>query len=493
MPARRGAVALAALLGLLTSVLTAAQLLVPSPVGLADNGDYTRLTCQLGVEPDLAAEAPSRFAWWVTAYRTAQAAAPACTRLLTSELPLLQVARVLTPGDGIDLRVVGLVHAVLLGAAVTAVLAVLPGSGRLRLVVGLALVAVLLDSGRTVYLATLYSEPVSLVGLLLLLAGALWAFRRPPGAVPALVLCAAALPLALSKPQNAPVVGVVAAAVLLRQLALLRRDGAAAVRRGLVPGAAAGAVLAVGAGSLLAVPRDLVTPNIYNMVFFEVLKSSDDPAGDARALGIDPALARYAGTDVFNVPNATSDPAFAGFYDQVGSAEIVLFYAARPGRALSLYARAARDSFVLLPDYLGTYPQTSGRPPYDQTCRVCVLTAVGAVTRPAAPVLLPLLGAAALAAGLALHRRGRPADSGLAVALPLTAVTTITLFGTAVLGSGDYELVKHLYLASVGSTLLLPLSLAALLRLREDRDYLPVTGPGSTGTGTSPGGSRTTR
>lgn len=482
---------LAVLLGVLTALLAAAQLLTPPAIGLADNGDSFRLTCQLGVQADVAAPASPWFMHWVPDYRPQDAGAPECVGLASSQLPLLELAQALSPGAGadLDLRVVGALHAALLGLLVGAVVLGLPGPPRLRLLCGGLLALVLLDTGRLVYLATAYSEPVSLLGLLALLATALWAFRRPAGWLTSAAVCVAALPLVLSKPQNAPAAAVVAAAVLLRVAAR-----GSSWRRLVVPAAAALALVGVAGWALRQVPPDLTRPNAYNVVFFEVLRFSPDPARDAAELGLDPELARWAGTDYFNSPNARADPAFAGFYDIAGPRAVALFYARHPDRALSLYARAARSSFDLLPGYLGTYPASAGRADFAQACRGCPVTRAGAATRDAAPVLLPLLWlGAALAALALLRRRGAPADRALAgTTLLLTAVTTV-LFAAATLGGGDYELTKHLFLPGVGSTLLLPLGVAAVVRLRAQAGGTPVAGPGSVGTAASPGGSRSRR
>ncbi len=50
--------AVAVLAGVATSVVALVQLFLPSPVGLADNGDYTRLVCHVGIAQ---AHAPGDF------------------------------------------------------------------------------------------------------------------------------------------------------------------------------------------------------------------------------------------------------------------------------------------------------------------------------------------------------------------------------------------------------------------------------------------------
>lgn len=475
-----GTAVLALSAGLLAAAAALAQLLLAPQVALADNGDFLRLACQLRVEADLAPGAPAFFGHAVLAWRPAPAGP--CVGLASSELPLLRLAQALTPGDGrVDLRVVGAVHAVLLGVCVAALLAALlgalPGRARVRLAVVAGVLAVLLDSSRTAYLASLYSEPVSLLALLLLLAAVAvsWRLPVPPGAV---LVTLAALPLVLSKPQHAPLAAVVGALLVTRALVGPSAPGARSAgsqpgRRRLVPalaltGVLAAALLGAAAAYLRDVPPELRRPNTYNIVFYEVLAHSDDPAADARELGVDPDLVRYARTSYFGTPEATG-PRFDAFFATVGSADVVRFYARHPQRAASLYARAARDSFDWLPGYLGTFPAGSGRPDVAQSCRPCVLERLAARSAPAAPVLLLALWAGAAAAGVALLRSGGPADQGLAASLLLLDGVAVAGFGAATLGSGDYELVKHLFLVGVADGLLVVLGAATAVRLAHAR------------------------
>lgn len=449
----------APLTGLAVTTLALAQLLVPSAIGLADNGDYYRLTCLLGVAADVPEAAPRLWTYWVPSFRPVPATAE-CVPLMTSQTPLLRLVQALSPGAGLDLRVVGALHACLLGLLVAGIVRGLPA--RVRLVGGVLLGLVLLDTGRLVYLSSAYSEPVSLLGLLLLLAGVLAIWRRPPQVASGVLVGLLALPLVLSKPQNAPLALAVAGALVLRCL-----GARAGRRRTAVAALAGGALLGVAGLSVQAVPEDLVRPNSYNIVFYEVLAFSADPERDAAELGLPPALARYRGTQYFQEPNARSDPAFAGFYDRVGPREIVLFYVRHPSRAMELYARAARASFDVLPDYLGTYDLGSGRAEYAQACRGCPVTWAADRLTGLAPVLLPALWLGAVVVAVALRRRpGAHADDrALGETVLLLVVIVLLGFGAATLGSGDYELAKHLFLPSVGSTLLLALGTCCLLRL----------------------------
>lgn len=395
------------------------------------------------------------------------------TGFVSSQLPLVALAIAVTglthSGAVLDLRVLGGLSAILLGLLSALLVAVLPGGRVLRLAAGGALLFVLADSAVAVYLSSLYSEPASLLGAVLLVAACLRALREPRLTARRVALVGVcSLPLLLAKTQNAPLVVVVVAVLLL---GTLRRGVPAAVR-----------AVAVGCAALLVVacavfvggqPTELQQANNYNSVFYGVLAQSADPAGDLRDLGLDPGLARWAGTSFFARPNGLADPLLRT--DEVGPARVALFYARHPGTALALVADGARAAMrprptvaagVLPPAVpaireeprLGNYPAGSGHPPYAVSHRFSLVSAASARLAGAGPVLLPTLGVFALLAAAALlrqHRRGR--DAALGRTLVVVVAMAVLQFAVTLLGDGRYELAKHLFLfdvlASVGAVL----------------------------------------
>ncbi|MCU1673202.1 MAG: hypothetical protein JWN77_1315 [Frankiales bacterium] len=427
--------------GLLTTASALVQLLRAPVVGLADNGDYKRVLAPLHLVADVPKGAPPKFEflWLHYVPGTTPDASYGTTQLL-----LARLVHALVPGPDLDLRAIGVAHAVLLGLAVWLVVRALPGPLVLRGLTALLLVVVLTDTRLLVYLNSFYTEPSSLLSLLFLLAAVLHAWRpdavRMPGLL-ALTLTGAALVTA--KSQNVPLVLLVAVLLVARPTTQGRwRSVTAAV-----------AVVLLAVGYLQQQPPGLAMSNRYNAVFVELLGSSDAPAADLRELGLDPALASYEGIAIYSPGNALRDPRFDGFFEQVTPARLAAFYVRHPDRALSLARRGAVASMELVPrgisPPLGTRTLASGAEPYADTCKLCLYSGLSRGIRDGAPVLLPLLWLAALAVAWRLWR-----TDGLPAVLLLLASSAALSTAVALLAEGEFEIVKHLYLATVCNALL---------------------------------------
>lgn len=428
--------------GLLTTTSALLQLLVSPVVGLADNGDYKRVLSRLHLVADVPAGAPKQFEYLWLHY------VPGVQRDQTyasTEVLLARLVHWVVPGPDLDVRAMGVAHAVLLGLAVWLVVRALPGPLVVRAVTSLLLVLVLTDTRLLVYLDSFYTEPSSLLAFLFLIAAVLHAWRRDVVSVPALLaMGVAAAALLVAKSQNAPLVLPIAVLLVARRSRLLGRVG---------PAVLAVALVLLAVGYLQRQPATLAASNRYNAVFIELLGSSDDPRADLQELGIDPGLVEYQGIAIYQSGNATRDPRFAGFFEHVTNKRIAEFYARHPDRALSLARRGAVASMELVPrgisPALGTRTMASGAEPYADTCKLCLYSSVSRGLRGAAPVLVPALWLAALVAAWGTRRRG-----GLPGVLLLLTATAAASTGVALLAEGEFEIVKHLYLATVSNALL---------------------------------------
>lgn len=467
------------LAGIAAALSTLLQLMVSPILGLADNGDYKRILRPLGLGAVVPRERSPRFQYVWLHYAPAQRMGSSY-RATEFELVRLthRLSVILGFGPGLDLRLVGAVHAALLGLAVWLIVRALPGPLPLRALTALLLVIVLTDTRFTVYLNSLFTEPASLLALLFLVAALLHAWRRPtlsPGVLLAVTLAAAAL--ILSKSQNAVLVIPIVIVLLLprAEWSKLHLTGR---WRGRIPGAACAALLIVlSAAYLRDQPADLEHDNRYNAVFVELLGHSTNPRRDLVDLGLSPELARYAGKPIYVPGNATHDPAFAGFFSKVTEFKLASFYLTHPGRALALAHRGATASMYLRPvgvsPPLGNQTLDSGAPPYYTACKLCLYSTISQQTRGASAILLPALWLAALAAALALLRRGARDPTGRPVAIVLLLLLSFAVISMAValLGEGEFEIVKHLYLTSAIDALITVLTIhaAGLLACRARR------------------------
>jgi hypothetical protein len=444
-PLTRGLAArfsLAAVLGVAFAVVVFAQVVLRPMLGLSDNGDFDRVTQPLGlVSPDWDQRNGYVNPLWTFGPKKE-------TPYWSSLLPLLHL---LVDGsrrlgaDFFDLRWLGAFYAVAAGLCVWLLIRALPGR-LLQIVVGVPLILVLGDSAFVGYLGSFYSEPSSLIGLLLVLAVVFGVRgrRRLPAWQLALAALAAAL-LVLAKAQNVSLL-----LVLVPALCLLK-PRKVSVALGLALAVAGGVYLHNG-------PPGIQGFYVYDTVFVSILPHSPDPEGDLRELGLDPGLVRYTHSTVYHNGNYL-DPSFQRLLASGGHRKLYAFYLHHPGRALGLAVRATRDTAELRPSYLGNRVPGDGYPRTTMACELCLYSSTSRALKPAAPVLLPAMYLLAFLAVRRLRRRARqdfglPAGTGtelrtLSDGLAVTALLGLLSFATAVGAEGDFELVKHLYLFEV--------------------------------------------
>ncbi|HSP36891.1 MAG TPA: hypothetical protein VLR26_03975 [Frankiaceae bacterium] len=442
--------------GLLATTSALLQLLTRPVLGLADNGDYKRLVSPLHLVARLPpGQAPKQYLVLRYVPGVSGEQQYRSTELVFARL-VHRVIIGLGLGPGMDVRALGVAHAVLLGVAVWLVVRALPGPLAPRAVTAVLLIVVVTDTRFVVYLNSFFTEPMSSLALLFLVAAVLHAWRAPTVSPWALVAASVAgLALVLDKSQHAPL-ALPIVAVLLARRCRWPRSGRWIGR--LLPAVASVVLVVSAVGYVRSQPAHLDESNRYNAVFVEVLGHSANPAADLRSLGLDPRLVRYAGRPIYLPGNATKDPAFGDFFDRVTTRRIAVFYLEHPGRGLALAHRGATASMELIPagvsPQLGTETRADSAEPVYDACKLCLFSTVSRGLRGASALLMPALWLAAAVTAWAVRRRPDRSTDGIAAVLLLLLSVAATAMLVALLGEGEFEIVKHLYLGSFGNALL---------------------------------------
>ena len=453
------------------------RLLVPSPIGLADNGDGPRLICQLDV-----GNSWPRFEFVAFHYPPAKRCGltyPSTQLLLDRMAKWLGSA---LGGSGLNLVDLGLLCSVIASAGITmiafAVRLPLASTcwGR-RIVLAALLWLVVADSAFFGYFASVYSEAAALLGILLLVAGYLMLHRNRwwPVAGGALVAGGGVLATG-AKVQTAVIILPLAVMLLAWRPAVGGRH--AFLLRCLVPVVLTAAVVF---GSALVLVRGDATAaslreiNAYNTIFNGIVDGKHDTRGDLADLGLPPHTERYAGRTWWEGPAAHSDdPAYPEYRDKITLDNITRFYATHPVRTLQLLNRAARDLLTARVYYLGSYGSSPGRVPGQLEYRVPVVSAlVGAFAPLGLFVLLPLW---ALLCWLGV-RAARRGGYELCVVILFLLTSAALQFGVAALSEG-HEGTKHQTVALYCTLLAGVLALATLLLGRGQGRMPDQTAPG---------------
>ncbi|WP_432563900.1 glycan biosynthesis hexose transferase WsfD [Kineococcus sp. SYSU DK003] len=464
-----------AVLGLLTSLAAAVVLFGGvfggRDAGLADNGDGPRYTCQLGLVAERFIQHES--AWFT--FEPVPAGQPSClddpvARAPSSWVllagPFVQLVQ-LVDGPGFDLRWFGAATCVVLG--LLAALFVLSWrTSRLRAVaLTVPLLLVALD---VTFLGYANAPYVEIGGFLLVLLFAALLVRatgrdRPLGRDLLLLGICGAVLVAL-KAATVSLAAVVGLVLLVLTVQAVRRARARAV-----VATVAAAVVAFGAvgGAALAELRLQGTgywqTNQYNLLFATVLENSSDPARTLTDLGLDPALAPFADTQIWDPDNALAQPGYPQAQREFSRLDYVRHVVThreqwqplveratleitqpRVTRQADVYQPEATDSVTVHPDGLASRALHLLQP----------LGAWGVVGS-------WVLG---LAVGLAaFFRTSRPVVRQWAAFLVLVAAIAPVQMVTALVGDGYGEIRKHLVFSAYASGLELALLAGGVLAL----------------------------
>jgi hypothetical protein len=343
----------------------AAYVLMIRPIaGIADNGDFLRIMRSVGLDyldPSMSYE-DKYFGYFIREFKLVPLGIGgyASTQVVLVLIATL-LNKLLYSSTVFDIRFMAVVYTALLCTAFYFFLRY----NKMRsiwfnLVLAALLFFIFTDIGYIGYFNTLFGEPVSYVFLLLTTALGIALIRREQLSLTMLILFYVCIIFLVgSKVQNAPI-GVLAALFSLRYLNF---SPDRSWRRTVI-----GFSIFFLLGSMtlyLFAPKQLKEINLYQTVFYGVLKDSPTPEQDLKELGLPQELAVLANTNFFtpNTPIPQRDPIlYEKFYNQMNHAKIAVFYLKHPGRLLDKLEIAAKNGMTIRPYYLGTYEKAEGKP-----------------------------------------------------------------------------------------------------------------------------------
>ena len=446
-------------------------LLVRPIIGVADNGDFGRIMESAGLRYISQEQADRYFGFANREYAVGRSSLSKLV-YLSSELILVELAKLLNAvvfcGRGIfDIRSLALIYSIVFLAAIYLLVRFGAGNGSplSKWLLAGFLVFVFTDVGYISYFNSLYGEAVSL-SFLLLAAGAAFCLARQknPGIPVLLLFFIAAAFLTAAKAQNAPI-GIIAALFVFR-LYFLRKDP---VWKRL--SAAFSIMLAVvSAICYVSVPGCIKVCNKYQSVFYGILKDSPSPENDLGELGIRRDFAVLAGTHFFmeNYPMDIKDPNFLEEIDiNINHFKIALYYARHPGRFIRKLRAASRKASTLMHG-LGNFEKADGAGYGETAENLALWSRFKNMVIPNSLTFFTIFYALHLIAFPAhLAGKRKKDEKSNREWLRLEICSFIALIGIAgfivpIIGDGEADLIKHLFLFNACTDLLLVLGIARL-------------------------------
>lgn len=434
------------------AIFILAYILMLRPIiGVADNGDFPRIMGSTGLQY-LTGDYNERYFGFVNRQYRIGLALPMGGGYFSTEIFMVSIAVMLSQAvvnTGIfDIRYLSLLYSIIFVIAIFLIIRY----NRRRLgaaswlLAGL-LVFVFADIGYISYFNSLYGEAVSLVFLLLMMGSGMYlVLKDKPQLWVLVVFFVSAAFFTGAKIQNCPA-GILA---IFAGLRLLKLRGDRSWRRAAVFGVSA--LIAVSLISYIFVSRDIKVCNKYQTVFFGILKDSPDPAGDLSELGIDPDLAVLAGTNYF-MTSYPVDIRSADFknqlYESVNNIKILGFYLRHPDRFMNKLEVAAQNAFKLKQGF-GNYEKYEGVA-YRQTANIFGLWSDFKMNvLPHSLLFIALFYTGYFSVMAFEYIRRRDARGRLYLELiGFLGMTGLMQFVIPILGDGEADLSKHLFLFNV--------------------------------------------
>lgn len=409
------------------------RLLVPVPIGQADNRDGPRVMCgfPLHMGPVYNHHLPRYFRFAYFPY----AATPKCAGHLpypTSEMAPLVIARLLTPVFGLPGQLNLIALGILMSALASVGIASLVTGLRIRLWAQVLLAAsiwvIVADSAFFDVFASPFEEPAMIVGLLLLAAGLVYLGRGRREGVAGLVLAGAGGLLAIvSKEQYLILAVPVCPAIIAASVSADGRGQRWRQRlrtRAVAEATAVALALAFLAGAYAAwdatsnYGQRLHHIQAVDTIFQNIVTGHDNVHVDLRALGLPRSWATYAGSFYWDRKSVRNSPLYTKYEPELTDTNVAHFLLTHPGRIWGIAQHSAIEAQVFRVTELGTYGPGAGYKKSAFESRVVVVTRL-MHQLPRKLGLYLLLPAWLLMAGIALlallRRRGRPWHRNAAV------------------------------------------------------------------------------
>ncbi|UHA74785.1 glycan biosynthesis hexose transferase WsfD [Paenibacillus sp. 481] len=329
-------------------------------IGVADNGDFSRIMKSAGVMKDASLSYTDQYFYYS---HSEYPYGPFGIGYASSQVIVVFIAGLLGriwDSSVFHMEVLGFIYATLMLFTLYIILKHVCGGKRwLQITAALCLFIVFFDVGYIAYFQSFFGEPLSMICLLLSTAAAIvLAIQQQPSNRWLWLLFVAAFILATSKIQNAPV--GFAFALFAFRLYTKRED--VSWKRIIIAGSVI--MLATTAFMYMLAPKELKHINLYQTIFFGILKDSPHVKQDLQELGIPEKYAVLAGTNYFQTDVAIKQNApelREHVYNRLGHVDVLKYYLRHPERFIDKLEAAATQAMMLRPYYLGNYEQSLGK------------------------------------------------------------------------------------------------------------------------------------
>ena len=448
----------AAMAVIVATLILIFTLFVPPLVGMADNGDFYRAINGNGLYKLDRDAADQYLSYFSSQYGVYQYFNEYEGSLLSSQTPFIHAAvaldRLFTGNDAVfDVRflalLIGLWSLVALYLLVDyATLGLEKGFG--YIVAALA-VLIFFDVGYIAYFNSFYAEGLVLVSFLTAMACALLIRqqRYPPYALLAGYVFSGII-LTCAKQQNAPLGILLGLLCVPMMLNLPKNDSEASPRpkgrtkRRFITGACASLLCFCGVAVYLLIPQEFVEINQYHAMTRGVLMSAENPEQTLERFDIDPQYALLDGSiyyERYPTVDVEGDALKADFFPKYNFVSIAAHYLTHPGDLVVILNHTAKNAYAIRPEAIGNFERSAGREPAQKAAFFTLHSTLKNMIVPKTVGFILIWLASIL--GLSFRDRWRT------TVLACVFLAGLSQIGVSVVGAGDADLSKHIFLYNV--------------------------------------------
>jgi hypothetical protein len=446
-------------------IVIVAVLFLPPYIGMEDNGDFQRVTYAQGLY-DLPENSELLYnGYYIKDYGVMEYFNEYGTSVYSSQFLLIHPAiwldRLLSGNDGVfDLRCLAAVLSVYFMVVLYFFMDYL--TNRLTLVgallVGAVVIFVFLDTGYTAYFSSFYAEPVAFISLLACITSLLlFIDRRYNATVLLVVFLVNGMVLTFSKQQFAPI-GLLLGVMIF----LFYRKGSGKIFRSMIVVFAA-ALIATGTLTYLLISESFTNINLYHSMTRGVMMTSEDPAQTLEAFDIDSQYELLDGTiyfDKYPEIDPENELLIDNFYSHYNVLSVMKYYAENPNSFFEMLKLAAKSAYRNRPS-MGNYEASAGYPPDTVTDTFALYSRLKLAYTPKTLGFIVLWAGVMLAL---LYKKPRK----LLMVLGLIAIG-LSQIVVSVVGAGDADLAKHIFLYNVAFDLVNVIMFANVVRFFDEK------------------------
>ncbi|MFF2911648.1 hypothetical protein [Paenibacillus sp. NPDC057934] len=345
--------------------ITVIALFTAPYIGMADNGDFFRITYSNGLyfnQPDYDSQ---YFGYFIKQFGIFQYYNENQAILNSSQSLFIKLAiglnKLLYSDKVFDVRFQAAMYTILYVCAIYILIESITWKMSRKQGLLIAAIAIFIfgDTAYTAFFNSFFGESVVTIMMIFVFGSwlALYRKRYNDYAMLALLVTSTVI-LTTSKQQNAPVGMIIS--VLAITLIWIRRD---TLFRWLTMGSVI-LMMFTGVATYLNISKEFVDINQYHAMTRGVLNQSSNPEDTLKSFGIDEQFAILKGTiyyEQYGTIDVKSPILEKEFYSRYGFVPILKYYASNPGPLNAILNVAAKSAFTIRPPAMGNYEKSAGK------------------------------------------------------------------------------------------------------------------------------------